>query len=40
MQFKFTNSLKVNPWGQVSSHKLKVILEKEILTDSTVKVHV
>ena len=29
MQFKFTNSLKVMPWGQVSSHKLKVILEKK-----------
>lgn len=40
MQYKFTNPLKIMPWGQVSSHKLKVILEKEILTDSTVKVHV
>lgn len=40
MQCEFANPLKIMPWRQVSSHKLKVMLEKEMLTGSTVKVHV
>lgn len=40
MQYKCTNLLKIMLQGEVSSHKLKVMLEKEIVTDSTVKVHV
>lgn len=40
MQYKFTNPLKIMPPGQVSSYKMKVMLEKEMLTDSAVKVHV
>lgn len=36
-QHKFIIPFKRMPWGQVSSNKLKMMLEKEILMDSTVR---